>query len=490
MNLKRTLLLATLSAIAFLAAGCGGGGSDSGPTVSTPPPTGGIGRNGVAVGPISNFGSVIVNGVTYNTDNASFTINGAPGTQADLRVGDMVAVAGVIDENGTTGTATTVNFDDLVTGPIDSIDIANSTLVVLGQIVLITAETSFDDDFSPASIDGLTVGQVIEVSGQFNSDGEIIATSIDDDDNGEFEATGTVVNLDDTNFTFEIGGLVVDYATATLDDFPNGVITEGDFVEAEGTSIGANGELIATKVELESLLPDADDGDRIELEGFVTRFVSATDFDVAGIPVTTNSATEYEDGSVADLALNVRIEVEGDYDANGVIVATEIDFRADNKVRISARIDSVNVETDSFVVIGIPVTVSTLTRFDDKTEADDGQLNLADLMVGDFVEIRGSEDAANPGNVFAAIVEREEADPDTETELQGFVESIGTDSYVVLGVTVETDANTEYQGRDDSPLTATEFFNLVAVGSLVDADGLEISDTVLLADEVELEGDD
>lgn len=490
MNLKRTLLLATLSAIAFLAAGCGGGGSDSGPIISTPPPTGGIGRNGVAVGPISNFGSVIVNGVTYNTDNASFTINGAPGTQADLRVGDMVAVAGVIDENGTTGTATTVNFDDLVTGPIDSIDIANSTLVVLGQIVLITAETSFDDDFSPASIDGLTVGQVIEVSGQFNSDGEIIATSIDDDDNGEFEATGTVVNLDDTNFTFEIGGLVVDYATATLDDFPNGVITEGDFVEAEGTSIGANGELIATKVELESLLPDADDGDRIELEGFVTRFVSATDFDVAGIPVTTNSATEYEDGSVADLALNVRIEVEGDYDANGVIVATEIDFRADNKVRISARIDSVNVETDSFVVIGIPVTVSTLTRFDDKTEADDGQLNLADLMVGDFVEIRGSEDAANPGNVFAAIVEREEADPDTETELQGFVESIGTDSYVVLGVTVETDANTEYQGRDDSPLTATEFFNLVAVGSLVDADGLEISDTVLLADEVELEGDD
>lgn len=490
MNLKRTLLLATLSAIAFLAAGCGGGGSDSGPIISTPPPSGGIGRNGVAVGPISNFGSVIVNGVTYNTDNASFTINGAPGTQADLRVGDMVAVAGVIDENGTTGTATTVNFDDLVTGPIDSIDIANSTLVVLGQIVLITAETSFDDDFSPASIDGLTVGQVIEVSGQFNSDGEIIATSIDDDDNGEFEATGTVVNLDDTNFTFEIGGLVVDYATATLDDFPNGVITEGDFVEAEGTSIGANGELIATKVELESLLPDADDGDRIELEGFVTRFVSATDFDVAGIPVTTNSATEYEDGSVADLALNVRIEVEGDYDANGVIVATEIDFRADNKVRISARIDSVNVETDSFVVIGIPVTVSTLTRFDDKTEADDGQLNLADLMVGDFVEIRGSEDAANPGNVFAAIVEREEADPDTETELQGFVESIGTDSYVVLGVTVETDANTEYQGRDDSPLTATEFFNLVAVGSLVDADGLEISDTVLLADEVELEGDD
>ena len=81
---------------------------------------------------------------------------------------------------------------------------------------------------------------------------------------------------------FNINDLVVDYSTAMLDDFPNGQISDGDFVEAKGTNLG--GELLASEVELEDFLPDANDGDRVEIEGFITRFASAEDFDVAGLP--------------------------------------------------------------------------------------------------------------------------------------------------------------------------------------------------------------
>ena len=82
--------------ILTLVASCGGGGSDSTPIVEPPPPpppTGGIGRTGIAMGPISTFGSVVVNGVRYETTTANFTVNGSPGTQDDLRVGQVISVS-------------------------------------------------------------------------------------------------------------------------------------------------------------------------------------------------------------------------------------------------------------------------------------------------------------------------------------------------------------------------------------------------------------
>ena len=93
--MKTTRILATtlaLSLLSTLSACGGGGGADTVATPPTTPPTSGIGRNGIAVGPISNFGSVIVNGVIYNTDSATFMVNDAAATQADLRVGDVVIV--------------------------------------------------------------------------------------------------------------------------------------------------------------------------------------------------------------------------------------------------------------------------------------------------------------------------------------------------------------------------------------------------------------
>jgi len=72
-NLALTLLL--------VLAGCGGGGGGGGstpPVINPPPPTNGIDRGGIAVGPIDGFGSVIVNGVRFDTSAAAFTVNGSP----------------------------------------------------------------------------------------------------------------------------------------------------------------------------------------------------------------------------------------------------------------------------------------------------------------------------------------------------------------------------------------------------------------------------
>ena len=58
----------------------------------------------------------------------------------------------------------------------------------------------------------------------------------------------------------------------------------------------------------------------------MTRFVSIEDFHVAGRPVTTDAHTRFEDGVAGDLAVGVRIEVEGLLNTAGVLVAREIEF--------------------------------------------------------------------------------------------------------------------------------------------------------------------
>jgi len=65
----------------------------------------------VSKGTITGFGSVIVNGITYDTNSATFSIDGSAGTQSDLAVGDVIVLRGTINDDGTSPTAESVTFD-------------------------------------------------------------------------------------------------------------------------------------------------------------------------------------------------------------------------------------------------------------------------------------------------------------------------------------------------------------------------------------------
>ncbi|MEO1116554.1 MAG: DUF5666 domain-containing protein [Pseudomonadota bacterium] len=487
--------ISMILALSVAVAACGGGsGGDAPPPSSggtTPPQTGGIGRTGLAIGPISNFGSVVVNGVRYDTSAASFTVDDMPGTEADLAVGQVVIVKGVIDADGVNGSADEVIYDDALEGPISAIDVGAGTITVLGQTVIIDSGTSFDDDFAVNGIEGLQVNDVVEISGFVSSDGSIIATRIErDDDNDEFERKGIVESLDTSALTFSLGNLVVDYSAAVLEDFPGGEIADGNLVEAEGT-LDANdpNRLIASKVEFEDPLGEFDAEDDVELEGLVTRFVSSTDFDVNGISVTTDGDTEFENGSAADIALDVRIEVEGEVTAGGVLLADEIDFRLDEDTSIDATVDAVDAAAGTLTVLGISITTDALTRFEDQSSlTDDMPLNLSDINVGDYLEIEGAESPAGSDIVVATRIERD--DDTDEVALSGIVDAVAQPTLTVLGVTIETNAETEFEGADEQTLTAAEFFAAVAAGTEIEVTGVESSDTVIIAEEIEIEDDD
>ena len=482
-NLKYCLL----TVIAGLLVSCGGSSSEPSPdpgTQNPPPPVGGVVRSGIAYGPISGFGSVIVNGVHYDTNGAIFSIDDSTGSESDLKVGQVVTMKTETDDQGN-ASATDVIFDDEVQGPIDSIDLINSTIVVLGQMVLINANTSFDDSFTLANIDGLMVGDVVEVSGLVNADGVIVASRIEPKlATDEFEVHGTITILDSGAQTFMLNELLVDYSTATLEDFGSATPTEGDLVEVKGTSFNANSALIATKIELETINDRiGDNDDDAEIEGLITEFTSAQSFSVAGVPVITNSGTEYKYGAASNLALNVRIEVDGVFNASGVLVADEVEFENESDVEVVSVLDSVDSTNQTITIFGITFLVDASTRFEDKSDADLEPFNFSHLSAGDYLAVRGFTREGD--GLYASLIERE--DIDTRNEVQGMVETIATDSLSILGVTITIDANTEYQDFDDSTMTQSEFFGLLSVGSLVNARGSKTSSNVMLAEQLSFE---
>ena len=491
MNIQATKITITLISMIMTLAACGGGGGGSGLAGQPPPPpnTGGITGTGIAfaIGPVTGFGSVIVNGVTYDTSAAAFTQDGAVVTQAEFKVGQYVLVQGTIDQGGTTGTANSVSFDDNVDGPVSSVDSVAGSFVVLGQTVTTSASTSFDDS-CPATLDGLLGVAAVEVSGPVMSNGTIAATRVEcKSAAGELEVTGVVSSHNAGAMTFQINSLVVDYSAAMINDFPSaGIINDGDPVEAKGDALGGAGELEATSVEYKGADLADNEGDHAEIEGFITRFVSATDFDVSGISVTTNGSTVFEGGAAGALGLNLKVEVEGEFNSAGILLATKVEIKQATNVRVTGRIDSVSGST--VLVLNIPITTDSITtRFEDKSGADVDPLSVGDLNVDDYIEVRGQEIPAGSGEIAAVLLERD--DPRDDTELRGFVEAGGVTrpSLTVLGVTIETDGTTVYRDVNDQVMLADDFWAAVAEGSLVDADGTEITSTTLLAEELSLE---
>jgi len=467
---------------ALLLAGCGGGGSyDGGSNPPTnPPPTGGITRTGVAfaAGPITGFGSVIVNGVEYETNSADFSREGQSSSQAEFQVGETVLIKGTISDDNTTGVATTVVFEDSVEGPATLLDDVNRTFVVLGQTVQILPGTVIDNNCT-GGFAGLASFAQVEVSGAPDSNGVIQATRIECKTAAEvgpndlWEVNGVVSNHVAGVMTFEINGFVVNYSAAALDNFPAtpGGIDNGYPVEAKGNSLNGSGQLVATRVEYQGARLAGDEGDHLEIEGFITSVTAPDRFVVNGVTVLTSTSTTFLGGDFSTLNVNLKVEVEGEYDTDGLLNATKVEIKDSTAVRALGVLDSVTGNT--LQVLGITINTDDVkTRFDDQTAAGADPL-LPDLAQGDYVEIRGQELPA--GQITAIEVRRE--DLRDRSELRGFVETGGMDgtnrTLRVLGVLIRTSASTAYfdsrGSNNDLPMNADDFWAAVGEGSLVKA---------------------
>jgi hypothetical protein len=448
-----------------------------------PPPVASTGV--VSTGVITGFGSVYVNGVRYDTSAAQVSVNGAAAAESALKVGQYVQVKG--HSQGTAHYADVIRYHNVIEGPIASIDVAASSFVAMGQTVLVTSDTSLGDEIKPASIEGLAVADVVEVSGIVSSQGAITATRVDiKPDGGPFDVTGYVANLLPGVKRFNINALVVDYSSASMEDFTTGQPSVGDLVLVKGFTFSQDGSFVATRVELRSddwIKPAA--GDDVQVEGAITDFVSPTDFKVAGQPVTTTPTTLYEHGTVANLANDVLVEIEGTANATGVLVALKVKFKEISAIRIVAQIEELTGGT-SMKLLGLAVATDPSTRYDDKSALDLRDFDFGDLAVGTWVDVRGYQEPAGSNSVTATQVVR--IDPATAVRLRGPYLDPARPNFHILSVQVATTDATKFVLEEGIRLTESEFFTQ-APGEIVEVWGSWAA-SVLTAERAEIKVND
>jgi hypothetical protein len=478
--MRRWLALALVFAQAL---GCGAGGGLAG---------GGIGGSGLSSGSISGFGSIFVTGTEYDTNGATVELERVRSSASALRKGMVVVVEG--QRSGATGTADRVTYEDEIEGPITAIatvSVDEKRLTILGQTVTLERTlATFDASGGVAlpDFDTIAVNDFVEVSG-FRRSADIEATYLKKKGvaapNASVDLEGTVSGV--AGKTFQIGTIAITWSSSTtLDGLPSGGPTNGDFVRVEGTLTSAT-SVTASRLERERAF--AGNVDDFEIEGSVTQFVSLASFRVDGQPVDASGASvQFEPNDPALVVDGARVEVEGAL-VNGTLVATHVKLR-EGEVRIHAAIapGGVNAAASTFQLLGITIRADASTQFEDQLLGNPS-LRVADLVAGDFLEVRG---VAEAGGVLATEVRRESG-PD-DVRLEGRVTAIDSDptggrSVSILGSVVPTGPGTQFQGFSGSVNDENDFYAVVQVGDLLEAqDGQDADPTAIdVADEIEFE---
>jgi cytochrome c-type biogenesis protein CcmE len=367
--------------------GGGGGGKVAG---------GGIGGSGViSTGRITAFGSIEVNGTMFDTSTAEIIINGVEIGVGDdfipdnLELGMVVTVEGRIEEDESF-VADRVVYSANVIGPIEDIsdiDATTKEIVVLGQTVIVNVVTLFEGtDFN-----ALTEDDVVAVSGYFDDNGIIRATFLEKTGDItsilEFEVTGFVENLDRDLETFMINGLIIDYSSIS-NILPEGIPADDQFVEVQG-ELDAGGEMIATSIELADEF--GEDGDEVEIMGYVTEVISENDiikFKIGNQEVHVDSDPDvvvYVDGDPSDIKPGQLLEAEGSL-VDGILDAVEIEFWEPNQIEVEGIVDEV-VFIDEFPEFTLEGREDQVVQTNDETEFED--ISKEEIEAGINIEVKG-----------------------------------------------------------------------------------------------------
>lgn len=493
------LIITVLAALSLAACGGGGGGSGGGTGATSTPVS--------SFGAITAKGSIFVNGVEFETEGAQLEMeNEIPEIigldDGKLKVGMVVEVEGTVNDDGKTGRATRIRFDDTLRGKIESVEDNGLTkkIVILGQTVIVEDNlTKFDDndplfdDFAELEIGD--VGKVVVVSGLVADDSSLRANFIGkrSDDlpgflaaGGTLELKGAVSALNTAARTFTLNGITVNYANAALRDLPPTGLANGMMVEVKGQTFDpVTSTLTAADIQgkVDGIVDDAAEA---EVEGFVAELnTGAKTFKVNGQSVNYAGAL-FLGGLEADLANGVKVEAEGPV-SGGVLNAEKVVFKESLRFEGNIASFSGNVLTLGNFSPAISVRVDA-----NSTVFKAGQ-SAADLLPGQGVKIRARQSGAN---LVATRIEA--VNPFQDVSIQGPVTAINGTAITLLGITIDTatiasidDSSGESNFKiEDVPVSRAAFLAALGVGDIVKAKARISGDGSLSWKEVEIEMED
>lgn len=461
-------------AFALLLGSCGGGGGRYA----------GIDGSGskpdmTAVGPINGFGSVIVNGVRYNTDNARVLVRGESADEIDLNVGDYVTVVGGTNAAGES-VAYEVHYQPRVTGEVESVDLERNQFVVLGQTVQLLADTVYASDITPRDIRALTPGQRVTISGPTNAEMVIQATRLAYDEHPFVELMGQVAGLDTFARSFTLNGQPVSYSPSV----DTGGLADGRLVVVRGALEG--GVLVADNLAFNQDYRKLRNIPSIELLGIVQKLRGGDSFFMDSVPVKITSATRFSGVERTHLMDNAKVRVVGALDKSDVLVAQEIEILSSPRARIYGAIQEVYPIWGFYGLLGkIKVQdqefiVQTDTRLTGEYES---RINFWDLRIGDQVYV--SSYPFGEVMVASSIAVDNRNGEAVMLEMQGvaYFASQPMSAFFIFYTKIVVSPETTYS-RFDTPIGASEFFAL-ANNSYVRVQGY-FEDGVLRAEHVQV----
>jgi hypothetical protein len=219
-------------------------------------------------------------------------------------------------------------------------------------------------------------------------------------DRGELSGFVTAVTGD----SLTVRGITVMVEDTTLIRHGNRILTiadihVGDHVQARGILDGTT--LVASEIKVEDTDHDDDDGegnDEADVKGTVSGLTGtcpSVTFNVSTTSVTTNSSTVF-DGVTCEALTGALVEVEGERQSNGSILATEVELESgpDEVEGTVSQLDG-TCPSVSFKVKGTVVSTSGTTTFTGVT--------CAAIANGTKVEVEGT--LQPNGSIAAASVE-------------------------------------------------------------------------------------
>ena len=283
--------------------GCGGGGGDG---IAGAPGTGGT---GIYQGAISGFGSVIVNGVTYDNVQAVMRINDAVVSQASLRLGMVATVQADRVAGSTLGTASRIDVWTIAQGLVTAV--GNNEFKVAGMTIQTSAAT-WCYGFTPD--EPLSNGLYVSVWG------------LQADEDGHTWTASCVVASTPVADAVSSGRVKVDDGDRTL----NGIrligaadsLTDELLTRVQGTWTSSGSLNVVSAKTIESALELQPGGD-VEIEGLVTTVPTASGFMLGSIAVDTTTSTVSPAGAL--IAVGSRVEVYGSWQG-GVLKATKVEL--------------------------------------------------------------------------------------------------------------------------------------------------------------------
>lgn len=377
---RRPGSLALLASLALALLACGGGGVEGQGTGSTP---------GFSQGAISGFGSVIVNGVRFDDTNATVKDDDGQALSRDLlKLGMVVSIdSGPIDQASLTAVARAITVGSELLGPVTANDVAAGRLVVLGQTVVVTATTVFDERLAGGQA-GIALGSAVEVYALLDPvSGQYVARRIEPESSpGRYKIRGVVSANNVAARSFRIGTETFTYAAGAAP----ANLADGALLKVQvATSRNGSGQWVVSGFS-SGATPLPPNGAEVEIESVISRFASLSDFTVAGIPVNASAARLEPTGAV--LVAGSRVELEGVMQS-GVLVASKVELKDESdddggddggtgtEFEIQGRITAVNATLKTFVVRGVTISYAGSVVYEGGTEAD--------LAVDEKVEVKG-----------------------------------------------------------------------------------------------------